>query len=653
MSLTLQVTSQNGQIFVRHQDDTLGVAPVDSLPNWAEILENPFTHGPRLFEILGGQALLNLLNADPNKLLYLDIPLGDPADTIPWECAIVPPRTFLVHRFGFLRLVNQELFLDKTPAPLRLVALGADALVDRQGNARDTYRLDILQEMQQIEYTLAKSGQEIAGIRVAPTPTALQSALSDGRRTILHLSCHGSIIDTDHGPQPVLHLEDENGGPEKLVGDDLISLTALADLRLILLSACRMGQNIDGGYGRLTRALVEQGVPAAIGMQGLFPDDLSDDLAAILYQSLLNGQPLGKAMQAARLALRKAETAVGLPVCYVAQGGDDPLPLQAGRPGQQRLDLSQHCRLPTGVQLPDPFVGRNAELHALAQLAQETKVITIIGAGGMGKTALAAAFVRRFALRYQDGVLGYSFAANEVDAGAFRRELLLRLAGDELADQAREQQEQTILDALRTRDLLLLVDNYESVQQSQERSDHPYYAEGKAVHDLLKKIASNGGRLLLTSRQQPAGLKGERIFPGKDHLLQGVNERAAAELFYLNSPRALQNRRDPAVQELARAVGRVTAGHPLAVALLGSEYDHRDAPAERFLDLWEAELQAARSQALDDHHATFATAFNRSFAALSEGAQGRLQAISLIPFPFFDTGAAMLWALDDKDDEEL
>jgi tetratricopeptide (TPR) repeat protein len=314
---------------------------------------------------------------------------------------------------------------------------------------------------------------------------------------------------------------------------------------------------------------------------------------------------------------------------------------------------SAHAYLPPAVQAPQPFLGRNQSLHQLAMLAQSHPVITIIGTGGMGKTALAAAYARRFALRYRDGVLGYSFAGSEVDDAAFRRELLLRLIGDELADQTAARQEAAILDALRERQMLLVVDNYESVQAAHEKEQHPDHAAARAIHGLLAKIAQTGGRLLLTSRQQPAGLAHERVFPGRDRLLPGLNARDGADLFYRHSPRANERQKEKVIQQLVRQVAQVTVGHPLAINLLGSEFDQGDVAPARFLENWGDELADARNYALDDHHATFATAFNRSYDALSQGAQQRLRALSLIPFPFFDVAAALLWRLEERDDEEL
>ncbi|MCO5194050.1 MAG: CHAT domain-containing protein [Anaerolineae bacterium] len=659
MALTLHISTHDDHIHVTRDGAETIKSALSGLPDRAQALAAPYEYGPALFDALGGDDLMNALRRERDKTLYLAIPQGDPADSLAWECAVKPPKTFLVHRVPLLRLVDAEAWLDDTPGPVRLLALGADALVDKQGRARNTRRLDILQEMRQIERTLHDSGKAVTGERIAPTPTALGNALGDGRRTLLHLSCHGSVLQTDHGPEPMLHLEDANGVSALLGGNMLTSYLSTAQVHLTLLSACRVAE----GYGGLTRALVSDTMPAAIGMQGRFWDHLADDFAAALYRGLLAGRTLGIALQMARQTLLNEseghETQVGLPVGYVAAGGDAPLPLQAGRPQLRRLDLGANVSLPPTVQAPEPLLGRNGELHALAKLAQQHNVITVIGTGGMGKTALAAAYARRFGLRYRDGVLGYSFAAGEVDDGDFRRALLERLVGDALADQSAEQQAQTILDELRRRELLLLVDNFESVQQADERADHPQHAAAKAIYDLLAKIANNGGRLLITSRRQPTELEHERVFPGRDNLLPGIDQRAAAELFFRHSSRAKEQNDERqersvrrTVQRLAREISKVTGGHPLAVALLGSEYDKGDAPPDTFLDNWADELAAARSRGLDRHHATFAVAFDRSYAALSAAAQWQLRALSVIPFPFFATGAALLWP-GDADDNEM
>lgn len=124
MSLTLTLATREEHLHVRGPDLPEVITPLDALPSRADALQSPYAHGPSLFAALGGDALLDRLNREPDRLLYLDIPRDDPADAVPWECAVKPPRTFLVFRCGLLRLVDREAVLDETPGPLRLVALG-------------------------------------------------------------------------------------------------------------------------------------------------------------------------------------------------------------------------------------------------------------------------------------------------------------------------------------------------------------------------------------------------------------------------------------------------------------------------------------------------------------------------------------------------
>ncbi|HRW24726.1 MAG TPA: BTAD domain-containing putative transcriptional regulator [Spirochaetia bacterium] len=58
-------------------------------------------------------------------------------------------------------------------------------------------------------------------------------------------------------------------------------------------------------------------------------------------------------------------------------------------------------RLPTWIS---SFVGREAEIGALTRLLAERRLVTIVGAGGIGKTRLAVEAARSIADRYPDGI---------------------------------------------------------------------------------------------------------------------------------------------------------------------------------------------------------------------------------------------------------
>ena len=112
--------------------------------------------------------------------------------------------------------------------------------------------------------------------------------------------------------QAFLQLEDQDGMLAPLRGEALKRLPPAGRLRLVLLSACQTA--FSAGQADLARALVLAGIPAALGMQGNFPDSLSASFAATLYEFLLAGDTLHEALRQARLALQDDHDAVGLPV---------------------------------------------------------------------------------------------------------------------------------------------------------------------------------------------------------------------------------------------------------------------------------------------------------------------------------------------------
>ena len=267
-------------------------------------------------------------------------------------------------------------------------------------------------------------------------------------------------------------------------------------------------------------------------------------------------------------------------------------------------------------------------------------MITVAGTGGVGKTALAAAFAERFAWMWTRGVSGYSFA-NEVNAANFRYALMRVLFGNEGAQKgaslSESQQREAILDAAREWSGLWLFDNYESIIQGIQENQ----PEAESIHRLIADLANGDADMLLTSREQPAGLRNERLFPDGNHALHGLGDEAGVELFFQHSTKAKEKRESH--EDFALAVQRAADGHPLAISLLAGEYDVSAVPMQAFLQNWQDELASARRDGMSKHQVTFAVAFERSYAHLSKDLQEKLALLSIFPFPFFAHGAVMIW----------
>ena len=644
MAMSLKLREEEGQLVVTFDDQTVKTA-LDKIPAIDRLQADPFTNGQVLTAALGGDEMLKRLADDPDNLILLDC--DDKADAFAWEFATLLDRQFLCVKAGMLRTVPRNAPPATSSGTLNFIALAADPLVDESGNPYDGYRLDLDNEMRSIRETLEKCGKNIRAMRIPPTRNALIDTLMEGN-TLLHLSCHGNVVSTDSGPTAVLSLETEDGSRDALSGQDLLTVSPLGALRFVLLSAC---YTATGTQANLARALALNGVPVTIGMQNPFPDPLSDDLAVKLYRGLFAGLKIGEALRLARVGLVRHPHSVGLPVGYVsANGWSEAFPIQQGTPSVGGLGKPGESALGGEIQPPRPLLGRNLELHQIAKhFSDGGKVITVAGTGGMGKTALAAAFAERFAWMWTRGVSGYSFA-NEVNAANFRYALMRVLFGEDGAQQGASlsegEQREAILKAAREWSGLWLFDNYESIIQGIQEK----LPEAENIHRLIADLANGDADMLLTSREQPAGLRNERLFPDGNHALHGLGDEAGVELFFQHSVKAKEDAR--AHEDFALAVQRAADGHPLAIALLAGEYDVSAVPMQAFLDNWQDELASARRGGLAGHHVTFTIAFERSYAHLSKDLQEKLALLSIFPFPFFAEGAVMIWGGSQLPDGE-
>ncbi len=163
---------------------------------------------------------------------------------------------------------------------------------------------------------------------------------------------------------------------------------------------------------------------------------------------------------------------------------------------QQRLDLeapADPAPVATGpVQAPTnlptrltTFVGREDDIAEVARLCANARLVTLIGAGGVGKTRLALEVASRLVDEHPDGVFLVEVAPLS-DAGGLYQQVLASVG---VGEDDRRSPAETLAAYVAGRRILLLVDNCE----------HLVDACAALVEDLLK--AGPGVRILATSRE--------------------------------------------------------------------------------------------------------------------------------------------------------
>jgi predicted ATPase/class 3 adenylate cyclase len=199
------------------------------------------------------------------------------------------------------------------------------------------------------------------------------------------------------------------------------------------------------------------------------------------------------------------------------------------------------------------FVGRDHELSDVSTLVDESPLVTLTGAGGAGKTRLALAVAADLLDGSGDGVWFVdlaSLADPELVASATAGAIGVR-------DEPGRPVLETLLDALRSRRLLLLLDNCE----------HLIDGCVKLVDALLRSCPRV--HVLATSRE-PLGLGGERTYRVPPLTLPG-DDPLAAESVQLFIERAHEHRPDFVLAEKSVAVlgalCRRLDGMPLAIEL--------------------------------------------------------------------------------------
>jgi WD40 repeat protein/transcriptional regulator with XRE-family HTH domain len=203
---------------------------------------------------------------------------------------------------------------------------------------------------------------------------------------------------------------------------------------------------------------------------------------------------------------------------------------------QSIIQLAQSPRVDWGnAPMVPTFYGRERELATISQwiIEDRSRVVSVLGMGGIGKSALATSAMHRLAAHFE-AVIWRSLR----DAPSYEvllDEFLQVLAPQQLAAMpaSLERRHSLLLEYLRSKRTLLVLDNLETLLEEGEITGHmrPGY-EGYARLLRWMATAEHQSTLLLTSREKPSELvplEGSRT-PVRSLRLEGLERDASEQL---------------------------------------------------------------------------------------------------------------------------
>jgi predicted ATPase/class 3 adenylate cyclase len=254
------------------------------------------------------------------------------------------------------------------------------------------------------------------------------------------------------------------------------------------------------------------------------------------------------------------------------------------------------------------FVGREDDMRELGEALSGSRLVTLTGVGGVGKTRLATQVAAEIVPTFRDGAWLCELAA------AADQESMAQVVANALGVVQRSARslDESIVEFLRSREALLVLDNCEHLLDASAR--------------LAAAVVGNcpGVRILATSREGLA-VEGERVVPVRSlalptsSALEAAMASEAVRLFVERSEAArpgfvLDDHNSDAVAEICRRLD----GIPLAIELAAARVGAMSAPevAQRLDERFRL-LTGGRRVAVGRHQTLRAT-IDWSYSLLSD-----------------------------------
>ncbi|WP_437840057.1 CHAT domain-containing protein [Sorangium sp. So ce1153] len=234
-----------------------------------------------------------------------------------------------------------------------------------------------------------------------PSLTMLRDQVAAFRPHVFHFIGHGGI-DEESG-RPALELWDETSkGANPWKADDIHSVFSACAPRFTFLNACRSSTE-EAANWNLSRAFLDAGAVAVLGMRGDVRDKAAAVIAKRVYSDLALGRPLDLAVAAARVditTITGIERHWTLPRLVLTVPPERVLPLDLGLSGEAYRQIIEATDF---ADLHD-FVDRRLERRSLWQKVEPTSknkrnLVIVRGDDDVGKTALLRWCLQGHALR--------------------------------------------------------------------------------------------------------------------------------------------------------------------------------------------------------------------------------------------------------------